>query len=108
MTNFYKALLLGLLSAVFFSSTYIFNKSMAMAGGDFLWSASLRYIFALPMILLIALLSKGGKTLIKELWRNPLPWFIWGTVGFGFFYLFLTAAADISPAWLWPELFKQQ
>src|SRR5690606_2009867 len=34
------------------------------------------------------------------LWKNPKPWFIWGTVGFGFFYLFLTAAANISPAWL--------
>src|SRR5690606_17047881 len=100
MQNNYKALLLGLLSAIFFSSTYIFNKSMAMAGGDFLWSASLRYLFTLPLILIIALLSKGGKTLIKELWRNPTPWFIWGTVGFGFFYLALTAAADISPAWL--------
>lgn len=100
MTTFYKALILGLLSAVFFSSTYIFNKSMAMAGGDFLWSASLRYIFTLPIIVLIAFLSKGGITLINELRTNPKPWFIWGTVGFGLFYIFLTAAADISPAWL--------
>jgi drug/metabolite transporter (DMT)-like permease len=100
MKNSTKALLLGLLSAVFFSSTYIFNKSMVMSGGDFLWSASLRYILTLPMIMLIALLSKGGKTLIKELWRNPFPWFLWGTIGFGFFYLFLTAAAAFSPAWL--------
>jgi drug/metabolite transporter (DMT)-like permease len=100
MKNSTKALLLGLLSAVFFSSTYIFNKSMAMSGGDFLWSASLRYILTLPMIILIALLSKGGKTLIEELWKNPFPWFLWGTIGFGFFYLFLTAAAAFSPAWL--------
>lgn len=100
MKNIHKALLLGLLSAIFFSSTYIFNKSMAMAGGDFLWSSSLRYIFTLPLIIIIAFLSKGGKTLAKALWKNPMPWFIWGTIGFGLFYLFLTAAADISPAWL--------
>jgi len=100
MKNSSKALLLGLLSAVFFSATYILNKSMALAGGDFLWSASLRYILTLPMIIIIAFLSKGGKTLAKALWRDPKPWFIWGTVGFGFFYLFLTAAASISPAWL--------
>lgn len=73
---------------------------MALAGGDFLWSASLRYILTLPLIIIIAFLNKGGKTLAKALWRDPKPWFIWGTVGFGLFYLFLTAAADFSPAWL--------
>jgi len=100
MKNSTKALLLGLLSAIFFSSTYIFNKSMVMAGGDFLWSASLRYLLTLPMIIIIAFLSKGGKTLAITLWNNPKPWLIWGTIGFGLFYLFLTAAAAISPAWL--------
>lgn len=95
-----KAILLGLLAAVFFSATYIFNKSMANSGGDFLWSASLRYLITLPIILFIVFINKGLKKLIVTLMNDPMPWLIWGTVGFGFFYLFLTAAASISPAWL--------
>lgn len=100
MSNPLKAILFGLLSALFFSATYILNKSMASAGGDFLWSACLRYIITLPIILMIALLSKGGKTLFKAVFNNPLPWLLWGSVGFGFFYIALTAAASFSPAWL--------
>ena len=73
---------------------------MALAGGDFLWTASLRYLITLPFILLIALFNKEAKVLFKTFFQNPKPWFIWGTVGFGLFYLCLTAAAAISPAWL--------
>lgn len=95
-----KAILLGLVSALFFSATYIFNKSMALSGGDFLWTASLRYLITLPFIVLIALFNKEGKILFKTFFQNPKPWIIWGTIGFGLFYLCLTAAAAISPAWL--------
>ncbi|ADY50827.1 hypothetical protein Pedsa_0241 [Pseudopedobacter saltans DSM 12145] len=95
-----KAILFGLVSAFFFSATYIFNKSMALSGGDFLWSASLRYIITLPIILLIALFNKEAKILFSSFFKSPGPWLLWGTVGFGLFYLCLTAAAAISPAWL--------
>ena len=100
MGNTNKAILLGLVAAFFFSATYIFNKSMALSGGDFLWTASLRYFITLPIILLIALLNNEAKVLFKTFVNNPKPWFIWGTVGFGLFYLCLTAAASVSPAWL--------
>lgn len=73
---------------------------MAMSGGDFLWSACLRYIITLPFILLVALINKEAKVLFSVFFNNPKPWLIWGTVGFGLFYLCLTAAAHISPAWL--------
>lgn len=100
MQNSGKAIFLGLIAALFFSATYIFNKSMAIAGGDFLWSASLRYLITLPIIILIALINKEFRILFSVFIQKPLPWILWGTVGFGFFYLTLTAAAAISPAWL--------
>lgn len=100
MKNSNKAILLGLVSASFFSTTYIFNKSMALGGGDFLWTASLRYLITLPFILVIALFNKQLRDLLSIFFKNPKPWIVWGTIGFGFFYFSLTAAAAVSPAWL--------
>ena len=72
-----KALLLGIGSSLFFSVTYIINNAMAQSGGDWLWSACLRYLLMLPILLLLvastiaafgisgriaqAVLKKGGE-----------------------------------------------
>ena len=45
-----KALFLGVLSSLFFSFTYLINNSMAQSGGDWLWSASLRFLLMLPAL----------------------------------------------------------
>ena len=49
-----KALLLGIGSSLFFSVTYVINNAIAQSGGDWLWSASLRYLFMLPILLVTA------------------------------------------------------
>ena len=38
--------------------------------------------------------------IVKECWSRPGPWILWGTVGFGLFYLPITFAASWAPAWL--------
>jgi len=38
--------------------------------------------------------------MFKAVFSKPLPWLLWGSVGFGLFYIALTAAASFSPAWL--------
>ena len=48
-----KALLYGLLASMFFALTFILNRSMNLGGGYWLWSASLRYLFMLPMLWLL-------------------------------------------------------
>lgn len=45
-----KALFFGLLGSLFFASTFLFNRSMNLGGGYWLWSASLRYLFTLPVL----------------------------------------------------------
>ena len=45
-----KAMLYGLLASMFFALTFILNRSMNLGGGYWLWSASLRYLFMLPIL----------------------------------------------------------
>ena len=49
-SQFARALWYGILGALFFAFTFIFNRSMNLSGGSWMWSASLRYLFRLPML----------------------------------------------------------
>ena len=52
-SHFARALWFGILGALFFAFTFIFNRSMNLAGGSWMCSASLRYLFSLPMMAVI-------------------------------------------------------
>lgn len=94
-----KALLLGIAASFFFAFTFILNRSMNLGGGYWMYSAILRYLFTLPILLL--LLLKGGrlKPVLADIRRKPLAWLLWSTVGFGLFYLPLTAASLFAESW---------
>lgn len=98
-----KLIGLGILSGVFFSATFVLNEAMSAAGGHWLWSASLRYGFVI-IFLTLFLLMRNGVSYLKELMRLLLDyksfWIITGTIGFGFFYLFLCYSADHTPGWI--------
>ena len=49
-SQFARALWYGILGALFFAFTFIFNRSMNLSGGSWMWSASLRYLFSLPIL----------------------------------------------------------
>lgn len=57
-SHFARALWFGSLGALFFAFTFIFNRSMNLAGGSWMWSASLRYLFSLP-IMAVLVWQKG-------------------------------------------------
>ena len=52
-----KSLIYGIAGSFFFAFTFILNRSMNLGGGYWMWSASLRYFYTMPMLLVI-------------LWRN--------------------------------------
>ena len=54
-----RALVYGVLASFFFAFTFVFNRSMNLSGGDWMWSAALRFLFMLPMLALI--LRRGGR-----------------------------------------------
>ncbi|GEO25186.1 hypothetical protein AAC03nite_09710 [Alicyclobacillus acidoterrestris] len=95
-----KAILIGILASFFFAVTFVVNKLMSDAGGSWLWSASLRYLFMLPILLILVFARKRQRALWSEMRQHPWQWGWWSFVGFGLFYAPLCFSAAYSPAWL--------
>ncbi len=95
-----KALIYGILGSFFFAFTFVLNRSMNLSGGHWIWSASLRYLFALPIIALIVKLRYGFKNIHSAIKAQPVYWLVWSTVGFGLFYAPLSFAGDYGESWL--------
>jgi drug/metabolite transporter (DMT)-like permease len=95
-----KSILVGICAAFFFAFTFILNASMELSGGSWIWSASLRYIFMVPFLLLIVIMRKNLRPLLNEMRKQPGKWLLWSFVGFGLFYAPLCFAATYSPGWL--------
>ncbi len=95
-----RSITLGILSSLFFSVTFVLNRRMSLSGESWIWSASLRYLFMLPMLFIIVLYRRTFLTMIHEMMRLPWQWLIWSVIGFGLFYIPLCISADFAPSWL--------
>lgn len=94
-----RALIYGILASFFFAFTHVFNRSMHLSGGYWMWSASLRYLATLPFLAAIVWRERGFRRLFQEIGQNMGPWFLWSTVGFGLFYASLTYASQFGTSW---------
>lgn len=98
-----KLLGIGILAALFFSSTFVLNRAMALAGGNWVWSASLRYGWML-LLLVAGFVFTGHSSLLAQVWRTFWRhWVFWlaaGTIGFGIFYAGASYAASFAPGWV--------
>lgn len=94
------AVAIALLSALFFTCTYVFNRAAAVEGGHWAWTASLRYLITLPLLLLVMPLQGGVAPVWRAMRAHPGPWLLWSGIGFGLFYLCLSFAAASGPSWL--------
>ncbi len=94
---------LGIISALFFSSTFILNRAMSLAGGHWAWSASLRFLY-LPVLLALILLVTQGFSALRQVWavyrRHFFFWITAGGIGFGIFYSLITFASVYAPGWI--------
>jgi drug/metabolite transporter (DMT)-like permease len=95
-----RAIFLGIVASFFFAVTFVLNQTMSLSGGSWMWSASLRYLFMLPCLLVVVLARGTLKTVFLELRARPWSWMAWSLIGFGAFYIPLCMAADDAPAWL--------
>lgn len=96
-----KPIWIGILSAIFFTFTYVLNRSMALSGGSWIWSGTLRYLWMVPMLWLVLVCTRTAfAPLWNEFRKHPVAWIVWSTVGFGLFYAPLCFAAAYSPGWL--------
>lgn len=95
-----KAILIGILSSIFFSVTFILNRSMELSGGSWLWSSSLRYLFMVPFLFLAVWRRGGILPLYQDIRGSLKTWLMWSLMGFGLFYAPITYAASSGPGWL--------
>lgn len=89
-------------TGVVFLCFYIYIEPEHEPGrGILLWSACLRYLFTLPMMVLMLAREKGAAAeVLGEIRRRPGSWFLWSTVGFGLFYAPLTFGSVFGESWL--------
>lgn len=95
-----KAFILGISASFFFAFTFILNQQMNISGGSWLWSSSLRYIFMLPILLIIMLVKNELFDVLNHILKNPTQWIVWSTIGFGLFYAPLSFASAYGASWL--------
>lgn len=93
------AVAIALLSALFFTSTYVLNRAAAVEGAHWAWVASLRYLITVPLMLP---LMRGGRMgpVLAAMRGHPGAWLLWSGIGFVLFYVCLSAAAVSGPSWL--------
>ncbi len=95
-----RAIVLGVFASFFFAFTFVLNRAMDLAGGSWIWSSSLRYLFMVPFLLAIVAWRGNLAPLLQEMRARPWAWIGWSFVGFGLFYAPLTFAAAYGPGWL--------
>lgn len=94
------AVAIALLSALFFTCTYVLNRAAATGGGHWAWTASLRYLITLPILLLVMRWQGGVAPVWRAIRKHPGPWLLWSAIGFVLFYVCLSYAAASGPSWL--------
>ncbi|WP_261305129.1 DMT family transporter [Paenibacillus andongensis] len=93
-------MLYGIMASFFFSFSFIMNRSMELSGGYWVWSASLRYLFMFPILLLIVWIRGNLRALLFDMRKQLGVWMGWSMVGFGLFYVPLCFSAAYGPGWL--------
>ena len=95
-----RALAYGLIGSFFFAFTFILNRSMELGGGNWAWSASLRFFFMLPILLVVVLGQGGMSESLRHLRRNLSAYLLWSTIGFGLFYAAVCLGSSYGEGWL--------
>jgi drug/metabolite transporter (DMT)-like permease len=98
-----RLITVGILASLFFSSTFVLNRAMSLAGGHWAWTSSLRFGYMLIFLALLLLITRGGKALIQvwDVFLQHWPfWIIAGSIGFGIFYSLITFSATYAAGWV--------
>ena len=95
-----KAVGLGLVGSAFFSGTFVINRAIGLAGGHWVWTASLRYAWVLVFMLPWFLVRGSLGAVLRELLAHWRFWTVAGSIGYGLFYASLAYASTQAPGWI--------
>ena len=101
-----RAIGIGCLASVFFSSTYIVNSFLAVSGGHWAWTAGLRSFFLVLLLAALLQFKKQLSPLLQAMRQQLWVWVLWGSIAFGVTYIFMTSAASFGPGWLGAGAFQ--
>ncbi len=59
-----KAIILGIVASIFFAFTFVLNRAMDLQGGSWIWSASFRCFFMVPLLLIIVMYRGNLRQLV--------------------------------------------
>lgn len=102
-------LFIGLVAALFFSAIFLINRAIAIDGGHWYWSASLRFVYTILFLTIGFIIFKGINYFKKVLLEYLLHfkfWSIAGSIGFGLFYSLICYSSYYSPAWVIATTFQ--
>ena len=94
------AVAIALAAALFFTCAYVLNRAAATGGGHWAWTAALRYLITLPLMLPLMHWQGGVAPVWRAIRAHPWAWLGWSGIGFGLFYACLSFAASSGPSWL--------
>jgi drug/metabolite transporter (DMT)-like permease len=104
-----RLVLLGLLAAAMFSTNFVLNRAISLSGGNWVWSAALRYIDTALLLGFWLFFTRGAKyfAAMLALFRRKIKFFLLGGgIGYGLFYACLCYAANHAPAWITAATFQ--
>lgn len=93
---------IGLVSSALFSLTFVINYNISFGDGHWVWTAVLRYIFTILILLTLILLTQGLdylRSLLGLFRRHWLFWIIAGTFSCGFFYAGISFSSEYLRGW---------
>ncbi len=91
---------IALLSALFFTLTYVLNRASASTDAHWAWIAALRYLITLPLMLPLMFARGNARPVWRAIRAYPGRWLLYGGIGFVLFYVLLSYAAASGPSWL--------
>src|SRR3954471_149091 len=92
--------MLGLVGSAFFSVTFVVNRAIGLAGGDWVWTAVLRYAWVLVLLGGWFLVRGTLGAVFQAFRRHWLFWIVAGSIGYGVFYASLSFASTQAPGWI--------
>jgi len=99
-----RLVIFGAVAALFFSSTFVINRMLAVGGGHWFWTATLRYAYTFVILTVIVTFRSrkhGGIYELARFFGGRLRfWVLAGGVGFAGFYSLLCFGAEFTPGWI--------
>ncbi len=102
-------ILVGLISAALFSLTFVVNYNISFSNGHWVWTAVLRYVFTIAILVVILLALKGNayiKSLFSVFYHHWGFWVIAGSLSCGLFYTGLAFSAEYLRGWVVAATFQ--